>query len=51
MGDDHRWMHDGWNRSGAHTDEWWDRTKDVSSVHSLWRVPKRSGVRASNVKT
>jgi hypothetical protein len=28
MGDDRRWMHDGWKRNGAHTDEWWDKTND-----------------------
>jgi hypothetical protein len=28
MGDDCWWMYDGWNKSGAHTDEWWDKTKD-----------------------
>jgi hypothetical protein len=30
MGDDHRWMYDGWKRNGAHTDEWWDNTNDFS---------------------
>jgi hypothetical protein len=28
MGDDHRWMYDGWNKSGVHSKEWWDKTKD-----------------------
>jgi hypothetical protein len=28
MGDDHRWMYDGWKRNGAHTDEWWEKTSD-----------------------
>jgi hypothetical protein len=28
MGDDGWWMYDGWKRSGAHTDEWWDKTND-----------------------
>jgi hypothetical protein len=22
MGEDHRWMYDGWKKNGAHTDEW-----------------------------
>jgi hypothetical protein len=26
MGDDRRWMYDGWKRNGAHIDEWWDKT-------------------------
>jgi hypothetical protein len=28
MGDDHRWMYDGWKRNGAHIDKWWDKTSD-----------------------
>jgi hypothetical protein len=28
MGDDRHWMYDGWKKSGAHIDEWWDKTKD-----------------------
>jgi hypothetical protein len=28
MGDDRRWMYDGWKRNEAHTDEWWDKTND-----------------------
>jgi hypothetical protein len=28
MGDDHRWMYDGWKKNGAHTDEWWKKTGD-----------------------
>jgi hypothetical protein len=29
MGDDRRWMYDGWKRNGAHTDEWWEKTSDL----------------------
>jgi hypothetical protein len=29
MGDDRRWMYDGWKRNGAHIDEWWDKTNDL----------------------
>jgi hypothetical protein len=25
MGDNYRWMYDGWKRNGAHTDEWWEK--------------------------
>jgi hypothetical protein len=28
MGDDHRWMYDGWKRNGAQTDEWWKKTSN-----------------------
>jgi hypothetical protein len=28
MGDNRRWMYDGWKRNGAHTDKWWEKTSD-----------------------
>jgi hypothetical protein len=41
MGDDHRWMYDGWKRSWEHTDEWWDKTKDfIKRAFSLASTKK-----------
>jgi hypothetical protein len=28
MGDNRRWMYDGWKRNEAHTDKWWEKTSD-----------------------
>jgi hypothetical protein len=46
MGDDRRWMYDGWKRNGAHIDEWWEKPMILSSMNSLWRLLKISGVYA-----
>jgi hypothetical protein len=41
MGDDHRWMYDGWKRNGAHTDKWWDKTSDfIKHAFSLATTEK-----------
>jgi hypothetical protein len=41
MGDDHRWMYDGWKRNGAHTDEWWEKTCDfIKHAFSLVTTKK-----------
>jgi hypothetical protein len=41
MGDDHRWMYDGWKRNGAHTDEWWDKTNNfIQRAFSLATTEK-----------
>jgi hypothetical protein len=34
-------MYDGWKRSGAHTDDWWDKTKDfIERAFSLVTIEK-----------
>jgi hypothetical protein len=41
MCDDRQWMYDGWKRSGAHTDEWWDKTNNfIEHVFSLTTTEK-----------
>jgi hypothetical protein len=41
MGDDRRWMYDGWKRNGAHTNEWWDKTNDfIERAFSLATTEK-----------
>jgi hypothetical protein len=41
MGDDRRWMYDGWKRNRAHTDEWWEKTGDfIERVFSLMITEK-----------
>jgi hypothetical protein len=41
MGDDHRWMYDGWKKNGAHTDERWEKTDDfIERAFSLVTTPK-----------
>jgi hypothetical protein len=41
MGDDRRWMCDGWKRNGEHTDEWLDKTSDfIKRVFSLVTTKK-----------
>jgi hypothetical protein len=41
MGDDRRWMYDGWKKNGAHTDEWWEKTDDfIKRAFSLVTTPK-----------
>jgi hypothetical protein len=41
MGDDRRWMYDGWKRNGAHTDEWWKKTSDfIERAFSLVTTKK-----------
>jgi hypothetical protein len=43
MGEDHRWMYDGWKKNGAHTDEWWEKTNDfIERAFSLATTPKIS---------
>jgi hypothetical protein len=53
MGDDRRWMYDGWKRSGAHIDEWWDKTKDfIKRAFSLVTTEKIkcSCIKCQNVR-
>jgi hypothetical protein len=41
MGDERQWMHDGWKRNGAHTDEWWEKTSDfIKCAFSLATTEK-----------
>jgi hypothetical protein len=41
MGEDHRWMYDGWKKNRAHTDEWWKKTDDfIDHAFSLVTTPK-----------
>jgi hypothetical protein len=41
MGDDRRWMYDGWKRNRAHIDEWWEKTGDfIERVFSLMITEK-----------
>jgi hypothetical protein len=41
MGDNRRWMYDGWKRNGAHTNEWWDKTNDfIERAFSLATTEK-----------
>jgi hypothetical protein len=41
MGDDRRWMYYGWKRSGAHIDEWWEKTSDfIERAFSLVTTEK-----------
>jgi hypothetical protein len=41
MGDDHRWMYDGWKRNAAHTYEWWEKTTDfIECAFSLATTEK-----------
>jgi hypothetical protein len=41
MGDDRRWMYDGWKRNGAHRNEWWEKTNDfIERVFSLAATKK-----------
>jgi hypothetical protein len=41
MGDDHRWMYDGWKRNVAHTDEWWEKISDfIKCAFSLVTTEK-----------
>ena len=36
MGEDRRWVYDGWKKNGAHTDEWWEKTDDfINHAFSL----------------
>jgi hypothetical protein len=42
MGDDRRWMYNGWNKSQAHSEEWWNKTKDfikcALSLSTIWKI-------------
>jgi hypothetical protein len=41
MGDNCRWMYDGWKRNGTHTDEWWEKTSDfIECAFSLATTEK-----------
>jgi hypothetical protein len=41
MGDDRRWMYNGWKRNGAHTDEWLEKTNDfIKRAFSLMTTKK-----------
>jgi hypothetical protein len=41
MCDNHRWMYDSWNKSGAHSYEWYDKTKDfIECALSLSTIDK-----------
>jgi hypothetical protein len=41
MGEDRRWMYDGWKKNGAHIDEWWKKTDDfIEHAFSLATTPK-----------
>jgi hypothetical protein len=41
VGDDRRWIYDGWKRNGAHTDEWWGKTSNfIERAFSLVTTEK-----------
>ena len=41
MSGDRRWMYDGWNKSQAHSDEWYHKTKDfIERAFSLSTIGK-----------
>jgi hypothetical protein len=41
IGDNCWWMYDSWNKSGAHSEEWWDKTKDfIQHAFSLSSIDK-----------
>jgi hypothetical protein len=41
VGEDHHWMYYGWKKSGAHTDEWWEKTDNfIERAFSLATTPK-----------
>jgi hypothetical protein len=41
MGDDRRWIYDGWKRNGAQIDEWWEKTDDfIERTFSLATTEK-----------
>jgi hypothetical protein len=43
MGDDRQWMYDGWKRTGANTDGWWDKANDfIERTFSLMTIEKIS---------
>jgi hypothetical protein len=40
MGEDRRWMYDDWKKTGAHTDEWWEKTDEfIERAFSLATTP------------
>jgi hypothetical protein len=41
MGEDRRWIYDGWKKNWAHTDEWWEKTDDfIERAFSLVTTTK-----------